>query len=319
MLGFRLAEQRGGGGVRPGQGDRRRRPPWRAARPIAARSSAWSANGLDTPYPRINADLWESVARQGLLLSEWPPGTRAGAVPVPPTQPDPCRAERGRRGGREPRARRFADDGARGAGAVDRGDGRARVGEQPGCRRHQPADPRRRDAGHRRRRRAAGARSRPPACRTRATTHVRCRGATRPKVLARCRADPCTLDDVVADVGLPLAEAAMTLARLERSGWVREAGGWFEEVTPCAGSRSDGCRLGAVGVSAERVPPREYPRLDVRMLSPSRPTCSSSWRLESFARVVDLAVRQHGDGVPSPTYVASPTGRRGPASPIRPR
>ena len=53
------------------------------------------------------------------------------------------------------------------------------------------------------------------------------------RVLARCRADPCTLDDVVADLGLSMTEAAMTLARLERSGWVREAGGWFEEVSRC--------------------------------------------------------------------------------------
>jgi DNA processing protein len=54
------------------------------------------------------------------------------------------------------------------------------------------------------------------------------------RVFARCCADPCTLDDIVADVGLSLTEAAMTLARLERSGWVREAGGWFEEVSRCA-------------------------------------------------------------------------------------
>ncbi len=33
------------------------------------------ANGLDTPYPRVNTELWEAVARDGLLLSEWPPDT----------------------------------------------------------------------------------------------------------------------------------------------------------------------------------------------------------------------------------------------------
>jgi DNA processing protein len=49
-------------------------------------------------------------------------------------------------------------------------------------------------------------------------------------VLARCREDPCTLDEVVTGLDLPLAEAAMALARLERTGWVREAGGWFEPV-----------------------------------------------------------------------------------------
>jgi DNA processing protein len=53
------------------------------------------------------------------------------------------------------------------------------------------------------------------------------------RVLERCRSDPCTLDDIVADLGLPIAAAAITLARLERSGWVRESGGWFEEVRSC--------------------------------------------------------------------------------------
>jgi DNA processing protein len=49
-------------------------------------------------------------------------------------------------------------------------------------------------------------------------------------VLERCHRDPCTLDEVVVDVGLPIAEAAMALAHLERTGWVRQAGGWFEPV-----------------------------------------------------------------------------------------
>jgi DNA processing protein len=53
------------------------------------------------------------------------------------------------------------------------------------------------------------------------------------RVLERCRVDPCTLDDIVADLGMPITEAAMALARLERSGWIREAGGWFEEVVSC--------------------------------------------------------------------------------------
>ena len=33
------------------------------------------ANGLDRPYPRQHAELWRAVAADGLLLSEWPPGT----------------------------------------------------------------------------------------------------------------------------------------------------------------------------------------------------------------------------------------------------
>jgi DNA processing protein len=31
-------------------------------------------------------------------------------------------------------------------------------------------------------------------------------------------------------LGVPLADAAMALARLERTGWLRESGGWFEPV-----------------------------------------------------------------------------------------
>ena len=33
------------------------------------------ANGLDCAYPREHAALWRAVADDGLLLSEWPPGT----------------------------------------------------------------------------------------------------------------------------------------------------------------------------------------------------------------------------------------------------
>jgi DNA processing protein len=32
-------------------------------------------SGPDLPYPKQNADLWEWVAGEGLLVSEWPPGT----------------------------------------------------------------------------------------------------------------------------------------------------------------------------------------------------------------------------------------------------
>jgi DNA processing protein len=49
-------------------------------------------------------------------------------------------------------------------------------------------------------------------------------------VLDACRRDPCTLDDVVTGLGMPINEAAIALARLERTGWIREAGGWFEAV-----------------------------------------------------------------------------------------
>ena len=49
-------------------------------------------------------------------------------------------------------------------------------------------------------------------------------------MLECCRAQASTLDHVVAGLGVGVADAAMALARLERSGWVRDAGGWFEPV-----------------------------------------------------------------------------------------
>ena len=49
-------------------------------------------------------------------------------------------------------------------------------------------------------------------------------------VLARCRQAAHTVESIAQLCDLSLAEAAMILARLERSGWVAEAGGWFEVV-----------------------------------------------------------------------------------------
>ena len=161
--GSRLAARRRGRRVRAGQGHRRRGPPRRAAASEHGRAVGVVGNGLDAPYPRSNAELWEAVARRRPAAVGVAAGHGARAVPVPAAQPHPRRAQRGARGRREPRARRIADHGARGARAVGRGDGRARVGAQPGRRRHQPAAPRRRRAGHRRRRRAGRARARPPA------------------------------------------------------------------------------------------------------------------------------------------------------------
>lgn len=39
--------------------------------------------GIDVPYPRSNAGLYRAIARQGLLLSELPPGDRADAGSFP--------------------------------------------------------------------------------------------------------------------------------------------------------------------------------------------------------------------------------------------
>ena len=56
------------------------------------------------------------------------------------------------------------------------------------------------------------------------------------RVLEVCEGEPSTLDMVVAATSLSVMDAALGLARLERSGWLVEAGGWFEPV----GSRLGG-------------------------------------------------------------------------------
>jgi DNA processing protein len=46
----------------------------RGALAAGGRTVAVIAGGLDTPYPRGNARLFDRIADDGLLLSEWPPG-----------------------------------------------------------------------------------------------------------------------------------------------------------------------------------------------------------------------------------------------------
>jgi DNA processing protein len=49
-------------------------------------------------------------------------------------------------------------------------------------------------------------------------------------VIAACGAEPRCLEQLVALTGSDLLAMAMAVARLERSGWLRETGGWFEAV-----------------------------------------------------------------------------------------
>ncbi len=191
-------------------------------------------NGPDRPYPRVHSGLWDDVCARGLLLSEWPPGT----APEPFRFPLRNRilaalsevlvvVESRERGGSLITAQ----------AAIDRG---VEVMAVPGSVRNRAANGTNQllrdgaapvtDAGdvlvalgldNRR----AGLASYDPRPLPRGQQAA---------VLERCRRDPCTLDDVVSALGLPIAEAAMALAHLERAGWVRQAGGWFEPVTSWA-------------------------------------------------------------------------------------
>lgn len=201
----------------------------------AGRAVAVVGNGPDRPYPKVNSQLWAEVCARGLLLSEWPPGT----------PPEPFRfpmrnriiaalsevlvvVESRERGGSLITAQ----------AAIERS---VEVMAVPGSVRNRAA------AGTNQLLRDGVA----PVTDaddvlvalgldTRRARSVSFDPRPLPRgveadVLALCRQDPRTLDDVVVGAGLPMADAAMALARLERTGWVRECGGWFEPVVSWSG------------------------------------------------------------------------------------
>ena len=49
-------------------------------------------------------------------------------------------------------------------------------------------------------------------------------------VYEACAELPCTIGELARRCRLPLLEVAMSLARLERDGWLAQADGWFEAV-----------------------------------------------------------------------------------------
>jgi len=203
-----------------------------ALRAESAPPIAVVGNGPDCPYPRVNAELWAAVVEHGVLMSEWPPGT----APEPFRFPLRNRliaalsevlvvVESRERGGSLITALAAAERGvdvmavpgspgqrsALGTNQLLR-DGAAPVTEVADVLMALGLDHRRADD-------------------TPYDPRPAPRGAEA-DVLERCRQQPCTLEAVVVDLGLPLSEAAMVVARLERSGWVRQAGGWFEAVGP---------------------------------------------------------------------------------------
>jgi len=189
-------------------------------------------NGLDRPYPRQNAQLWAQVSEHGALLSEWPPGTAPDAFRFPlrnrilaALSEVVVVVESRETGGSLITAVEAAERGitvmavpgdvrARGARGTNAliGDGAIPVTNVDDVLTALSIDTRRQ----------------------RATTfdpRPLPRGVDA-DVLERVRRLPCTLDEVVTEFQLPITAAAMTMARLERSGWVYELGGWFEAVDP---------------------------------------------------------------------------------------
>jgi len=196
----------------------------------SAAPAAVVANGHGDPYPRRHRALWEQVAEVGVIVSEWPPGTA----------PDPFRfpqrnrilaalselvvvIESRERGGSLITAREAAERGIdvfAVPGPIDQRscvgtnrlleDGAAPAASTDTVLAALGLDTRR--AGSRR----FDARPRP--------------AGDEAVALDLCRVRPQSVESVAASERWDLARAAMALARLERTGWAAESGGWFEQV-----------------------------------------------------------------------------------------
>ena len=188
------------------------------------------ANGLDAPYPRRHATLWHDIAERGAVISEWPPGT----TPEPFRFPQRNRiiaalselvvvVESRERGGSLLTALDAAERGvdvfavpgpvdersSAGTNALLR-DGAAAVTSSEVLFAALGLDSTR--AGNRR-----------------VDTRRLPAGDERP-VLSLCVEQAQSVETIAQLLDLPLAASALALARLERSGWVSEVGGWFEAI-----------------------------------------------------------------------------------------
>jgi DNA processing protein len=187
-------------------------------------------NGLDRPYPKQHAGLWDAVASRGALISEWPPGTNPDAFRFPLRNRILAGlvevlvvVESRERGGSLITAREAAERGVELFAVPGPLQSRASVGtNRLLCDGAAPAtevadilmalglDQRR--AG-----RARFDSRRPPH-----TDDV--------VLIDACRRQPRCLEDLADHVGGTLVAVALAVARLEHAGWLRETGGWFEAI-----------------------------------------------------------------------------------------
>jgi DNA processing protein len=187
-------------------------------------------NGPDRPYPKQNTELWNEVAERGALISEWPPGTQPDAFRFPLRNRILAAlvevlvvVESRERGGSLITAREAAERGvdlfavpgslqSRASAGTNQllRDGAAPATDVTDVLVALGLDQRR-------------------AGRSRFDSRPRPRG-DEVALLETCRAEPRTIEAMVLLHDMTLGDVAMSVARLERSGWLRETGGWFEAV-----------------------------------------------------------------------------------------
>lgn len=188
------------------------------------------ANGHDDPYPRRHATLWQEVAERGVVISEWPPGTR----PEPFRFPQRNRilaalsellvvVESRERGGSLITAREAAERGIDVFAVPGPVDQRSSIGTnrllEDGAAAASSIDPILASLGmdHRRAGRAFVETRRAPA-------------PDEAVVLALVRHRSQSIESVARAAEQTLGGAARLLARLEHAGWVVEVGGWYEAL-----------------------------------------------------------------------------------------
>ena len=194
------------------------------------RAVAVVGSGPDVHYPKLNADLWEWVATAGLLVSEWPPGVRPDAWRFPQRNRIIAAlsevlvvVESRERGGSLITARAAADRGIDVMAVPGSPRSRASFGTNqllvdgvaPVTSAHDVLTALGLD--HRRQ----GSVPFDPRVQPDEMQQL---------ILDACLEQPSNLDMIVSATGLSITDAALGAARLERSGWLVEAGGWFEPV-----------------------------------------------------------------------------------------
>lgn len=188
------------------------------------------ANGHGQPYPKRHAALWGDVAKRGVVISEWPPGTPPDAFRFP--QRNRILAalsevlvvvESRERGGSLITARLAAERGVDVFAVPGAVSARSSIGTnrllRDGAGIATDTDDLLLALGLDGRR----------AGRLRYDARALPRGEEA-IVLDLCRLEARDVEAIATETSCSIAEAAMLLARLERSGWVCETGGWFEAV-----------------------------------------------------------------------------------------